>query len=94
MKKLFTSTLVISSMILAPALKADSVGSVVEENPQHMEQSQEFEADEGSPVSQASDEGNRASKSRRWQNIALATAAVIVAVTALLLVANNDGHKK
>ena len=49
--------------------------------------------EEGTPVGQAANEGSKAAKRRHWQNIALATAAVVVAVTALVLVANNDGHR-
>ena len=52
------------------------------------------EEEEGTPVvGQAANEGSKAAKRRHWQNIALATAAVVVAVTALVLVANNDGHR-
>ncbi len=52
------------------------------------------EEEEGTPVvGQAANEGAKAAKRKHWQNIALATAAVVVAVTALVLVANNDGHR-
>jgi hypothetical protein len=47
---------------------------------------------EGTPVGVASNEGTTAAKKRYWQNITLATVAVAVAVTALILVASNDGH--
>jgi hypothetical protein len=50
------------------------------------------EENEGTPVGQAASEGSKAAKRKQWQNIALATAAVAVAVTALILIANNDGH--
>jgi hypothetical protein len=49
--------------------------------------------DEGTAVGQASSEGVNAAKRKQWQNIALATAAVAVAITALVLIANNDGHR-
>ncbi len=49
--------------------------------------------DEGTPVGQAASEGSKAAKRKQWQNIALATTAVVVAVTALILIANNDGHR-
>jgi hypothetical protein len=49
--------------------------------------------EEGTPVGQAASEGSKAAKRKQWQNIALATAAVVVAVTALILIANNDGHR-
>jgi len=49
--------------------------------------------EEGTPVGQAANEGTKTAKRRQWQNIALATAAVAVAITALILVANNDGHR-
>jgi hypothetical protein len=48
---------------------------------------------EGTPVGQAASEGSKAAKRKQWQNIALATAAVAVTVTALILIANNDGHR-
>lgn len=50
--------------------------------------------EEGTPVGQASSEGSNAARNQKWRNIALAVAAVAVAVTALLLVASNDGHHK
>jgi hypothetical protein len=49
--------------------------------------------EEGTLVGQAANEGSRTAKSKQWQNIALATAAVVVAITALILVADNDGHR-
>jgi hypothetical protein len=76
MKKLLTSAFVITSMVLSPTLKADDVTS----------------DQEGTPVGQAASEGSNAAKKKRWQNIALATGAVALAVTALILVASNDGH--
>jgi hypothetical protein len=77
MKKLFTSCLIVSSLVLSPALKAQD--AVTTDN-------------EGTPVGLAANEGTNAAKKKRWQNIALAAGAVAVAVTALILVANNDGH--
>lgn len=52
------------------------------------------EENEGTPVGQAASEGSKTAKRKQWQNIALATAAVAVAVTALILIANNDGHHR
>jgi hypothetical protein len=78
MKKLFTSCFIITSLALSPALKAEDLE----------------EPDEGgTPVGQASNEGTRAAKKKRWQNYAIAAGAVAIAVTALILVANNDGHE-
>jgi len=76
MKKWITSGLVISAMVLSPALRAE-----------------EAAAPAPGVVGQASDDGVNAAKSKKWQNIALAVGAVAVAITALILVANNDGHK-
>jgi hypothetical protein len=47
---------------------------------------------EGTSVGQAASDGTNAAKSRQWRNIAIATGAVALAVTALILVASNDGH--
>jgi hypothetical protein len=77
MKKLFTSCFIITSLALSPALKAEDLE----------------EPDEGTPVGKASNEGSRAAKRKRWQNYAIAAGAIAIAVTALILVANNDGHK-
>ncbi len=63
-------------MVLSPALKAEDMAS----------------DNEGTPVGQAASDGANAAKKKRWQNIALAAGAVAVAVTALILIANNDGH--
>jgi hypothetical protein len=76
MKKKLTAFLVACTMALSPALKADAPAS----------------EEEGTPVGQAANEGSNAAKKKQWQNIALATGAVALAVTALLLVASNDGH--
>ncbi|MBI3237179.1 MAG: hypothetical protein HYZ48_05735 [Chlamydiales bacterium] len=45
-------------------------------------------------VGQASDEGSKAAKKKMWRSIGLAVAAVAIAVTALILVSKNDGHRK
>lgn len=82
MKKWIPSTLLISSILFAPSLRADDAISL-----------DETTEDAGTPVGQGSDEGAKAARNRRWQNIAIAAGAVAVAVTALILVANNDGHK-
>lgn len=47
---------------------------------------------EGTPVGQAASEGSNAAKRKRWQNIAIAAGAIAIAVTALILIASNDGH--
>ncbi len=82
MKKHILSGFVITSMLLSPALRADEAlePPATEEN-------------EGTLVGQGSDDGARTAKSKQWQNIAIAVGAVAVAVTALILVASNDGHK-
>lgn len=49
---------------------------------------------QGTPVGQASNEGFNAAKSKQWRNITIAIVAVAVAATALLLIANNDGHHR
>ena len=76
MKKLLTSFFIVSSLVLSPALKADDLPTDTE----------------GTPVGQAASEGTNAAKKKRWQNIALAAGALAVAITALILVASNDGH--
>jgi hypothetical protein len=45
-------------------------------------------------VGKASTDGMSAAKRRQWQNIALASGAVIVATVAMILVSRNNGHKK
>lgn len=80
MKKFFISGLLMTSMILSPGLRAEEVA----EDP--------IETSQGTPVGLASQDGAKTAKSKQWQNIALAVGAVAVAVTALVLVANNDGH--
>ena len=77
MKKLLTTSLIISSIVLSPALRAEDLSS---------------DEPEGTPVGQAANEGASAAKKKQWQNIALAAGAVAVAVTALILVASNDVH--
>ncbi len=103
MNKLFTSFLTISSIVFAPLLQADDAAyDPLEEQVAYEQEDYQIADDatfqeepassEGTPVGQAADEGANAAKRKRWQNIALATTAVAVAVTALVLVANNDGH--
>lgn len=117
MKKTLTSCFAISSILLAPVLKADAPDVNSEEAMSAQVESEENEialdtpenidenalaADElsedpsndtdGTPVGSAANEGTSAAKKRHWQNIALAAGAVAVAVTALILVASNDGH--
>ena len=86
MKKKITSLLVAFSIALSPTLRADEPASDEETT------EQTTPMDEGTPVGQAANEGSNAARKKQWQNIALATGAVALAVTALILVANNDGH--
>lgn len=90
MKKMLTSFLVISSIVLSPALRAEDVGSDQEEPPAGQEVTPVEQ--EGTPVGQAAADGSNTAKKKQWRNIALAVGAVAVAVTALILIANNDGH--
>jgi hypothetical protein len=50
-------------------------------------------ASQESEVGVGNDDAAKAAKRRQWGNIALAVGAVVVATVALLLVANNQGHK-
>ncbi|MES2122870.1 MAG: hypothetical protein V4492_08870 [Chlamydiota bacterium] len=95
MKKWIPSALIISSIFCAPHLRADSApddttDAIVGDQGISLDDTNE---DVGTPVGQGSDEGAKAARNRRWQNIAIAAGAVAIAVTALILVANNDGHK-
>jgi hypothetical protein len=45
-------------------------------------------------VGKASTDGMSAAKKRQWQNIALASGAVVVATVAMILVSRNNGHSK
>lgn len=89
MKKILISTLTITSMLLLPTLRADeaSVDATTEVAP--MPET----VDEGTPVGQASNEGSSDAKKRMWTNIGLAIGAVAIAVTALILVSQNEGHR-
>ena len=66
---------------------------------ENMEDAPTFQAEdtedskEGTPVGQASNEGVNAAKKKRWTNYAIAAGAVAIAVAALILVANNNGHE-
>lgn len=96
MKKLLTSFIALS-LILAPTLRADGTQADVmsQENQTEQMSNSDLPSDEGTPVSQAQeDDGRRAARRKRWQNAILAVSAVAVAITAMILVANNDGHKK
>lgn len=103
MNKLLTSILTISSIVFAPVLQADDAAyELQDEQVAYDHENKEITSDttneeatmesEGTPVGQAANEGSNATRKKRWQNIALATTAVAVAVIALVLVANNDGH--
>jgi len=46
-----------------------------------------------SMVGKASSQSAQAARNRTWQNIAIAAGAVAIAVTALILVHNNNGHR-
>ena len=114
MKNPLISSLIIASILLAPALRADDMPPAqppTEEQTtspgqqtQTIQPAPEEEAttlpladqpaaeDEGTSVGQASSEGTRTAKTRMWQNIGLAVGAIAIAVTALILVSNNDGH--
>jgi len=87
MKKKFTSVLVACSLMLSPALRADAPAP--DEDVEIEQTQQEME---GTSVGQAASDGSNAARKKQWQNIALATGAVALAITALLLVASNDGH--
>jgi len=50
-----------------------------------------MDEDDGTLVGHGSNEGAKAARKKQWQNIALAVGAVAIAVTALILVANNNG---
>ena len=47
---------------------------------------------QGSEVAESSDSNKKAARKQMWINIGLAIAAVAVAVTALIIVSNNNGH--
>lgn len=110
MNKSFLSAMIISSLLLAPYLKADQAqptedqteavapDSTMDQPAADQASTNQPAADEGTPegtaVGQASTEGSKAAKKKMWQNIGLAVGAVAVAVTALILVADNDGHRK
>lgn len=83
MKRLVSSFLVASTLTLSPSIRAEEVSENLDT---------EVQMEPGTPVGQASDEGARTAKRKQWQNIAIAAGAVAVAVTALVLVASNDGH--
>ena len=50
-------------------------------------------ADEGTEVSPGSSENERTARRKFWQAIIIATVAVAIAVSALILVASNQGKK-
>jgi len=92
-KKLLTTCFVISSIVLSPALRAEGIPPDTAISPETPALATEpTNESEGTPVGQAASEGSNAARKKRWQNIALAVGAVAVAVTALILIASNDGH--
>ena len=95
MNKSFLSAMIISSMLLAPCLKADDAEfhADIPEAVVSDAAGDEPASDEGTSVGQASSEGSKTAKRKMWQNIGLATGAVAIAVTALILVSDNNGHK-
>jgi hypothetical protein len=77
MKKMMISIFAIIATLSATTLRAD--GSIAPAT------------NDGTAVGQASSTGANSSKSRMWQNIAIASGAVAIAITALILVAENQG---
>ena len=53
---------------------------------------EDYSAPKGKEVSQADDTSKKSARRHMWINIGLAVTAVIVAVVALVLVSNNNGH--
>lgn len=49
--------------------------------------------EEGTPVGHAAKSGSKDARNRTWQNIGLAAATVAIAVTAIILVSSNSGHR-
>ncbi len=125
MKNSLLSLLTITSLFLAPSLRADEVIAPVaavedtssaipaDTTPSTEDGSPsattpptpEAEAttstaldtsseEEGTPVGQASNEGSKIAKKKTWQNVGLAIVSVAIAVTALILVSQNEGHGK
>lgn len=95
MKRLSLSVLTIAAVLLSPYARADGAE---EEEPPSTEAvttapENEEDIEEGVPVSKGSGDPERNAKRRMWQNIIIATSAVVVAVTALVLVSSNQGHK-
>ena len=90
MKKLFISSLLVSAIVCAPAIHADDDMLATEEVSAYDDYDDIEEEEEGTSVSAPSNEGAKAARKKRWQNIALAVGAVAVAVTAMLVVANHD----
>lgn len=109
MKKQILTSLIIFSILSTPALRAedpsppslDLTGEVSQPGssldavtPLAVDPAtEEVTEDLGSSVGKASTEGMSAAKKRQWTNVAIAVCAVAVAVTALILVSSNDGHK-
>ncbi len=101
MKNILISTFTIASMLLLPTLRAGNQSAAAVEpqttevqavSDEQQETEVQDESDEGTTVGQASTEGSSTAKKRMWQNIGLAVGAVAIAVTALVLVSQNEGH--
>lgn len=88
------STLVVTEGASQPANMDQSGSSLDVTTPVAVDPATEEEAEiQGSSVGKASTDGMTAAKKKQWTNIAIAACAVAVAVTALILVSSNDGHK-
>lgn len=69
---------------LSPALVAEALEG---------DTTQDSSEPKGKEVGKAATDGSNSAKRKQWQNIGLAIGAVAVAVTALILVSNNQGHE-
>ncbi len=106
MKKQVLSSFIVLSLILAPSIKAEvptaiepiseqtSGSSLDDSTPLAVDPvAEDLPEEQGTPVGKASDKAKNNAKKKQWQNIAIAVCAVAVAVTALILVSSNEGHK-
>lgn len=67
-----------------PAPVADSIDNETTD--------EDYSAPQGTEVSKSDDSSKKAEKKQLWRNIGLAVSAVVVAIVALLVVGNNNGH--